>query len=335
MHMILNFQVNQTMFYAMASGDCRPLMQGAGHHPHAARAVAVGDLPAQPRRAGPGAADRDAAAERVPALRPRTEACSCTAGASAGGWRRMVGGDPRRMELAASLLFALPGTPVMRYGDEIGMGDDRSCPTARPCARPCSGPADRHGGFSTGRYASSCPPSPGPVRLPAGQRRRPAPRSRVAAERDTNGSSAPARNARSSAGATTRSWPPVRHNVLAVRCEWRNNAVLSVHNFSSEAREVRLKVPKSENLPLTNLLEPDDSPPAPDGPAPDHVAPLRLPLVPRGPADRRGDPRAAVASPVRSSVVGFPVVRSSAFRTSGSRQKSAENTGISLIRLNA
>lgn len=26
MHMILNFQVNQTMFYALASGDCRPLM---------------------------------------------------------------------------------------------------------------------------------------------------------------------------------------------------------------------------------------------------------------------------------------------------------------------
>ena len=25
MHMILNFQVNQTMFYALASGDCRPL----------------------------------------------------------------------------------------------------------------------------------------------------------------------------------------------------------------------------------------------------------------------------------------------------------------------
>src|SRR5581483_8918122 len=32
--------------------------------------------------------------------------------------------DRRRLEMAYSLLFALPGTPVLRYGDEIGMGDD-------------------------------------------------------------------------------------------------------------------------------------------------------------------------------------------------------------------
>jgi glycosidase len=30
----------------------------------------------------------------------------------------------RRLELAMSLLFSLPGTPMMQYGDEIGMGDD-------------------------------------------------------------------------------------------------------------------------------------------------------------------------------------------------------------------
>src|SRR5690606_28519067 len=32
--------------------------------------------------------------------------------------------DRRQLELAYSLMFSLPGTPVMRYGDEIGMGDD-------------------------------------------------------------------------------------------------------------------------------------------------------------------------------------------------------------------
>ena len=36
----------------------------------------------------------------------------------------MLDGDRRRLELAYSLMFTLPGTPVMRYGDEIGMGDD-------------------------------------------------------------------------------------------------------------------------------------------------------------------------------------------------------------------
>jgi maltose alpha-D-glucosyltransferase/alpha-amylase len=30
----------------------------------------------------------------------------------------MLGGDRRRIELAYSLMFTLPGTPVLRYGDE-------------------------------------------------------------------------------------------------------------------------------------------------------------------------------------------------------------------------
>ena len=36
----------------------------------------------------------------------------------------MLGGDRRRLELAYSLQFTLRGTPVLRYGDEIGMGED-------------------------------------------------------------------------------------------------------------------------------------------------------------------------------------------------------------------
>jgi maltose alpha-D-glucosyltransferase/alpha-amylase len=38
----------------------------------------------------------------------------------------MLGGDRRRIELAYSLQFTLRGTPVLRYGEEIGMGDDLS-----------------------------------------------------------------------------------------------------------------------------------------------------------------------------------------------------------------
>src|SRR4029079_2797893 len=46
----------------------------------------------------------------------------------------MLNGDRRRIELAYSLMFTLPGTPVIRYGDEMGMGDDLSLPE-RQCAR--------------------------------------------------------------------------------------------------------------------------------------------------------------------------------------------------------
>jgi len=46
----------------------------------------------------------------------------------------MMQGDRRRLELAYSLMMALPGTPVFRYGDEIGMGDNLDLPE-RNCAR--------------------------------------------------------------------------------------------------------------------------------------------------------------------------------------------------------
>ena len=46
----------------------------------------------------------------------------------------MLGNDRRRLELAFSLLFSLPGTPMMQYGDEIGIGDNLRLPE-RECAR--------------------------------------------------------------------------------------------------------------------------------------------------------------------------------------------------------
>jgi maltose alpha-D-glucosyltransferase/alpha-amylase len=60
----------------------------------------------------------------------------------------MLGGDPRRLELAYSLTCTLPGTPVIRYGDEIGMGDNLELPE-RNCARtPMQWSAEPHVGFT-------------------------------------------------------------------------------------------------------------------------------------------------------------------------------------------
>src|SRR6202522_282305 len=60
----------------------------------------------------------------------------------------MLGGDRRHLELAYSLMFTLPGTPVIRYGDEIGMGDNLDLPE-RNCARtPMQWSTEPHGGFT-------------------------------------------------------------------------------------------------------------------------------------------------------------------------------------------
>src|SRR5262252_7999034 len=57
-------------------------------------------------------------------------------------------GDRRRLELAYSLMFTLPGTPVLRYGDELGMGDDLKLPE-RNCARTAMQWSNEpHGGFT-------------------------------------------------------------------------------------------------------------------------------------------------------------------------------------------
>ena len=48
----------------------------------------------------------------------------------------MLGYDRRRLELFNSLLFSLPGTPVIVYGDEIGIGEDLLLPERFPVRTP-------------------------------------------------------------------------------------------------------------------------------------------------------------------------------------------------------
>jgi len=61
----------------------------------------------------------------------------------------MLRGDRRRIELVYSLLFSLPGTPVLGYGDEIGMGDDLDLPERMSVRTPMQWSAEPGGGFST------------------------------------------------------------------------------------------------------------------------------------------------------------------------------------------
>src|SRR6476661_4259795 len=66
----------------------------------------------------------------------------------------MLGGDQRRIRMAYALQCSLPGTPVLRYGDEIGMGDDLSQPERYAIRTPMQWSDERHGGFSTARRKS-------------------------------------------------------------------------------------------------------------------------------------------------------------------------------------
>ena len=59
--------------------------------------------------------------------------------------------DRRKIELANSLLFTLPGSPIIYYGDEIGMGDNLDLPDRNGVRTPMQWDASPNGGFTTGK----------------------------------------------------------------------------------------------------------------------------------------------------------------------------------------
>ena len=60
----------------------------------------------------------------------------------------LLGNDRRKIELLNSLLFSMPGTPVLYYGDEIGMGDNIYLGDRDGVRTPMQWSPDRNAGFS-------------------------------------------------------------------------------------------------------------------------------------------------------------------------------------------
>ena len=60
----------------------------------------------------------------------------------------LLGNDRRRIELLIGLLFSFPGTPIVYYGDEIGMGDNLYLGDRNGVRTPMQWTGDRNAGFS-------------------------------------------------------------------------------------------------------------------------------------------------------------------------------------------
>jgi maltose alpha-D-glucosyltransferase/alpha-amylase len=60
----------------------------------------------------------------------------------------LMDNDRRKIELMNSLLFSFPGTPIIYYGDEIGMGDNIYLGDRNGVRTPMQWTSDRNGGFS-------------------------------------------------------------------------------------------------------------------------------------------------------------------------------------------
>jgi maltose alpha-D-glucosyltransferase/alpha-amylase len=248
LQMMLNFPVNQRLFYALATGDIDPLvraLEDTRRRPTNAQWVQflrshdeldLGRLTPEQRQKvfeafGP---------EKRMQLYNR-------------GIRRrltpMLGNDRRKLELAFSLLFSLPGTPMMQYGDEIGIGDDLRLPE-RECARtPMQWTSDRHAGFSRAKKVVRPIISDGVYGYKkvnvADQRRDP--------QSLLNWTERMIRVRKECPEISWGNFVVLRTNVpevLAIRYDWRNTSLVTLHNFSNAKQTVKLKV----DTPTDGLL---------------------------------------------------------------------------------
>jgi maltose alpha-D-glucosyltransferase / alpha-amylase len=147
MHMMFNFQVNQNLFYAMASADTKPLIEALKITKPRPETGQWGQFLRNHDELDLGRLTKAQQQKTFAAFGPEPNMQLYDRGIR----RRlapMLDGDRRKLELAYSLMFTMPGTPVLRYGDEIGMGDDLSLP-GRECGRtPMQWSGERQGGFT-------------------------------------------------------------------------------------------------------------------------------------------------------------------------------------------
>jgi len=266
MHMMFNFQVNQNLFYALASADSRPLIKAMkATKPRPATAqwglflrnhdeLDLGRLTEKQRQkvfAEFGADPDMQLYER--GIRRRLAP--------------MLNGDRRRLELSYSLMFTLPGTPVIRYGDELGMGDNLKLPE-RHCARtPMQWSNEPHAGFTKSDKPHMPVISGGPYGFEhinaAIQRRHP--------DSLLNWTERIIRMRKEVPEVGWGDFTVIRTSepaVLLMRYDWRNNSVLFVHNLDAKPHEITFAVGldgERQGALLINLLSEEHSRSGKDG----------------------------------------------------------------------
>ena len=251
--MMLNFPVNQRLFYALATGDIGPLVQAledTRRRPRNAQWVQflrshdeldLGRLTAEQRH------------KVFDAFGPQKRMQLYDRGIR----RRlapMLGNDRRKMELAFSLLFSLPGTPMMQYGDEIGIGDNLRLPE-RECARtPMQWTSERHGGFSRARRVvrpviSDSVYGYQKVNV-AFQRRDP--------QSLLNWTERIIRMRKECPEISWGDFVILRTSapeVLVLRYDWRDTSLVTLHNFSSARQRIKVRIEAPRDSLLVELFD--------------------------------------------------------------------------------
>jgi glycosidase len=142
--------------------------------------------------------------------------------------------------MAYSLMFSLPGTPVLFYGEEIGMAENLAIDGRASVRSPMQWSDDRNGGFSTARPSRLRRPGVegqyGPLAVNVADQRR---------DNDSllNWMERLIRRRRETPELAWGDWRLLTSNVPAVvahRCDWDGGTVIAVHNLAAEPCHVRI-----------------------------------------------------------------------------------------------
>jgi maltose alpha-D-glucosyltransferase/alpha-amylase len=248
LHMLFDFLGNQALFLALARGSAEPLVRTLREAPALPEAASIGRFVRNHDELTLDKLSDDERGEVFARFGPEPEMQLYGRGLR----RRlppMLGGDQRAIRMAYSLAFSLPGTPVLFYGEEIGMGENPEIEGRYSVRAPMQWSSERHGGFSTAADAAA-------LRRPVTAGAFGPEQVNVAAQRRDPDSllSWFERLVR-----RRRECPEIGFgaltvldtdapSVLAHRCDWGEATVVAVHELAGEAAHVALPVEDGEAL---------------------------------------------------------------------------------------
>lgn len=273
MHLLFNFHANQRLFLGLARGCAEPLAKAMCALPRLPRFGQWANFLRNHDELDLGRLSDAERAEAFAAFAPEEGMRIYDRGIR----RRlapMLGGDLRKLELAYSLMFGLPGTPVLWYGEEIGMGERLDLPERNAVRTPMQWSNERNAGFSTADPSELLRPvaegAYGPDCVSVAEQSR-AERSLLRRVQ---------RFIEVRRGCPELGWSGFQFidagdaRVLAHRAEWAGRATILAHNLSGEACRVTVPLERGERR-LRDLFS-DGAPMQLDG------AELRLDLEPYG-----------------------------------------------------
>jgi trehalose synthase len=166
----------------------------------------------------------------------------------------MMDGDPRRIRMVYSLLFSLPGTPTLYYGEEIGMGEDLAAEGRMAVRTPMQWSPGPNGGFSTAPprrlIQRPVPDAYGPEHVNVSDQKR---------DPDSLWSFVRAliqtyRNCPELGWGDFRVLKQPHREVLAHECTWQGSSIVAVHNLSSQPVTTELELETDEAGGLDDLF---------------------------------------------------------------------------------